>query len=185
MDNKVFKEAMLMFLKAYDFKIDEIWLKTCKAVFESKGITDEQLQEGIINIISNQKKADMYGKPAPADMLGMMGIKTKEDEIDIAKQKFLTKVGSYLSDDFISSDEKKEFNESLSEFEKKLLASMGGISELWRSVHTEDGYRKSISSIKTSLEKQYEDGYKHCPKEEVTNIEMKEKINKLLSVKKI
>ena len=74
--------------------------------------------------------------------------------IEIACQRFLGKVHEYLTSDFISSSEKKEFDQSLSEVELRTLNSLGGISGLWADTHQE-GYRRSISRILYELKQEF------------------------------
>lgn len=74
--------------------------------------------------------------------------------IELACQKFLDKVQVYLTSDFIGSDEKREFNNGLSEMEYRALNSLGGISSLWSDLH-QDGYKRSLSRILYELKQEF------------------------------
>lgn len=81
------------------------------------------------------------------------------DILEIDKQKFISKVNDYLSEGFISSYDRQEFNDSLTDTERRVLQRYGGISELWASCHR-DEYSRSIDSILRELKNDFESLYK-------------------------
>ena len=80
---------------------------------------------------------------------------THFDQMQTEKQKFLGRVGDYLGPGFVSSYDRKEFAENITENEMRVLQRHGGIAALWESCHRED-YARSVDSILRNLADDFE-----------------------------
>lgn len=104
--------------------------------------TEEDLKTAVNYFMTKER---LFKMPSVAEWKKAVGIDIRS-EVDKVEESFIRKVSYYLSLIFVSSDEKRRFNESLSDVERKVLSEMGGISELWCSVHN-DNYSRSMSKI--------------------------------------
>ena len=133
--------------------------------------------------------------PSITQWLEAMGKDTRTPK-DIACDNFLAKVKGYLSSGFVSSEDKLEFSKGLSEVERRILSSFGGISVLWQDCHREE-YNRNISVLLNQLKKEFdnnatEENIKLPPKDTVsienkTKTVSQDKIKELLgnSIKRI
>ena len=103
------------------------------------------------------KTENLYNKyPQPKlfyDRKPKIGTKDKMTE-DL--QKFIEKVDDYISSGFIYSSQKEEFNNSLTDTERKVLTRNGGISALWTACNRDD-YARSVDSVLRGLESDFKE----------------------------
>lgn len=113
-------------------------------------LTDQQFNKAMDFFT---KKKDLMKLPSLAQWKEAAGLEI-DNPIETACQKFLGKVQVYLTSDFVGSNEKREFNNELSEVEYRALNSLGGISSLWSDLH-QDGYKRSLSRILYELKQEF------------------------------
>ena len=103
------------------------------------------------------KTENLYGKyPDPCLFYQRKPKNTPKAELENELHKFLTKVADYLESNFICGDDRKNFNESLTEIENRVLRKHGGISTLWLAVHRDECSR-TVDSVLRELRREYED----------------------------
>jgi hypothetical protein len=76
LNKKLFFDNIVKFLDAfgYEFKTQDVmesYIASCYSVFNCYGATNEQVVDGISRIILTTQKKDLYGRPAPLDLLQM------------------------------------------------------------------------------------------------------------------
>lgn len=81
-----------------------------------------------------------------------------ETVLEVDKQNFLDKCADYLTSGFITTDERKEFNESLTDIERRVLRRFGSISDLWTACNRENCPR-SIDSVLKELKTDFENAW--------------------------
>ena len=116
--------------------------------------SNEEFVEICADICKTEKLFNKY--PDPCLFYQRKPKPNHTDRMGTEKQAFISKVSEYLDSGFICSDERRDFNNSLTETERKVLQRFGGISELWSSCHR-DEYARSVDAILRDLKRDFDD----------------------------
>ena len=119
-----------------------------------RDFTDEEFAQICGDICKTENLYNKY--PDPYLFYKRKPKRTPEISIARDKQLFLRKVSDYLDSGFISTDERVEFNRSLTPVESLVLQKHGGISTLWTSVNR-DEYARSLDAVLRELSADFED----------------------------
>lgn len=155
MDKIKFERAMNALLAFKDIPIDHDKNKKFYDLMKND-FTDAEFAEICGDICKTERLYNKY--PDPCLFYQRKPKPNVESLLDDDCQKFLDKVSDYLTSGFISTDDRQEFNTSLTDTEKKVLSRFGGISTLWESCNRDD-YARSVDGVLRELKRDFEDAW--------------------------
>jgi len=150
MRNETFKKSLLTIFEMNNITAKPEWFTTLWKLLRDD-FTDEEFNYSCECILKNEV---LYNKPPPPNMFYKYKPKTELTECDniaIACRAFIDNVSGYLGCSFVTTIQKTQFANNLTETEERVLKSFGGISELWTQTNREDGYRRSLDKLLKEL----------------------------------
>lgn len=154
MNSKIFKTALMGMIQLKGLEVSESYVDDLWGLIKND-FTDEEFQYACAQIIKNDS---LYNKqPDPQLFYKYRNRPTEHDIMLSAKNNFLERVANYISEGFTSPDVEKSLKNP-TPLESRCLQSMGGLSELCRSVRCNNP--RSVSSIIKDMGRFFEDMYR-------------------------